>query len=321
MKHKLFGLAACGISLLSITSAHAEDLLFGSTSASSSHYGYIVAVGELINESGADLKATVVETGATMDNIRRMERGQMDLGIITTNVVQHAVAGTHEFEGKPQDLQLLWVYTVSPQNIIMRADSGAETITDLNGMRMNPGIKGSASETTTEAVFNVLGIAPEYVRGSTTDIIDSIKDNRLAGYVKAGSLGSLDSSTMDLSTATDIRVLGLTDEQAETVKAKMPDISVVDIAAGVAEGVPAYKIWSFGVGIASTSAMSNETAYAIVDAVMRDETAQANAMAAMKGVDLAQTTLDFGTVPLHPGAMKWFEDNDYEVPANLKSAQ
>ncbi|WP_417724237.1 TAXI family TRAP transporter solute-binding subunit [Salipiger sp.] len=318
MKHAIF--AALGASMLACGSAGAQDILFGSTSASSSHYGYIVAVGKLINESGADINATVVETGATMDNIRRMERGQMDLGIITTNVVQHAVAGTQEFDGKPQDLSLLWVYAPSPQNVIMRADSGVESIAALDGVRINPGIKGSATETTTEAVFDVLGIKPDWVRGSTTDIVDAIKDNRLPGYVKSGSPKALDSSTMDLATATDIRVLGLDPEQAERIREGMPDISIVDIAAGVGEGIPAYTTWSFGVGIAATSAMSEETAYRIVKAVMEDKTVQGNAMASVKGEDLAQMTLDYATVPLHPGALRWFEEQGMDVPAKLKPA-
>lgn len=307
--------ALIGASMLACGNASAEELMFGSTSASSSHYGYIVAVGKLINESGTDLNATVVETGAAMDNIRRMERGQMDLGIITTNVVQHAVSGTKKFDGRPQDLELLWVYAPAPQNVIMRADAGVDSLVALDGVRLNPGIKGSATETTTEAVFGVLGIKPEWVRGSTTDIVDAIKDNGLAGYVKSGSPSGLDSSTMDLATATPIRVLGLDDAQAGKIKAAMPDISVVEV---VAEGIPAYKTWSFGVGVAATSAMSEETAYQIVKAVMADKSAQGNALASVKGLDLARLTLDYATVPLHPGAMRWFAENGYTVPDHLK---
>jgi TRAP transporter TAXI family solute receptor len=319
MKHTFFGVLTAG--LMACGGAYAEDILFGSTSASSSHYGYIVAVGKLINESGTGLNATVVETGAAMDNIRRMERGQLDLGIITTNVVQHAVAGTHEFEGKPQDLQALWVYVLTPQNVIMRADSGIGSLEELTGVRLNPGIKGSATEATTEAVFDVLGIKPDYVRGSTTDIVDAIKDNRLPGYVKSGSPTALDSSTMDLATATNIRVLGLTPEQAEKVRAEMPDLSVIEVAAGVAEGFPAYTIWSFGVGIAAPSTMSEETAYQIVKAVMEDKTAQGNAMASVKNADFAQMTLDYSTVPLHAGAIRWFKENGYSIPDRLKPSE
>ncbi|WP_422026632.1 TAXI family TRAP transporter solute-binding subunit [Roseovarius sp.] len=320
MKH--FAFALMGATLLgSPLSAQDTDLLIGSTSASSSHYGYFVAVGQLINENAEGLRATVVETGATMDNIRRMERGQVDLGLVTTNVVQHAAAGKNDFEGKPQDLKLLWVYTGAPQNVVMRADAGVDSLAGLSDVRFNPGIKGSATEATTEAVFSTLGLTADYVRGSTTDIVGMIKDNRVAGYVKSGSGNKLDGSTMDIATSTDIAILGLTPEQADTLRAEMPDISVVDIPEGAADGIPAYTTWSFGVGVAAPASMDEDTAYKIVKAVMEDETAQANAMASLKGANLADMTLQFGTIPLHPGAAKWFAEQGIELPAKLKPAE
>ncbi len=318
MKHTiaaLFGATMLATPLV----AQDQDLLIGSTSASSSHYGYFVAVGQIINENAEGLKASVVETGATMDNIRRMARGQVDLGLVTTNAIQHAVAGTNAFDGNPQDLRLLWVYTNAPQNVIVRADAEVGSLSDLAGKRFNPGIKGGSTEATTEAVFNTLGLSADYVRGSTTDIVGAIKDNRVAGYVKSGSGQKLDGSTMDIAVSTDIAVLGLTPEQADTLRAEMPDISVVDIPAGAAEGIPAYSTWAFGVGVAAPAAMDDETAYQIVSAIMADQSAQANAMASLKGADLAQMTLDFGTVPLHPGALRWFEEQGMDVPAKLKA--
>lgn len=256
-----------------------------------------------------------------MDNIRRMERGQVDLGLATTNVAQHAVAGSNEFEGKQQDLMLLWVYTGAPQNVVMRSDAGVTDLAGLAGVRFNPGIKGSATESTTEAVFSTLGLTADYVRGSTTDVVDMIKDNRVAGYVKSGSGNKLDGSTMDIATSTDIAILGLTAAQSDKLKAEMPDISVVDIPEGAADGVPAYTTWSFGVGVAAPSSMDEETAYQIVRSVMEDTEAQANAMASLKGENLADITLQFGTIPLHPGAARWFKEQGIDLPAKLKPAE
>jgi len=298
--------------------AQDKDLLIGSTSASSSHYGYFVAVGQLVNENADGLKASVVETGATMDNIRRMARGQVDLGLVTTNTVQHAVAGKNAFDGNPQDLKLLWVYTNAPQNVVVRSDAGIEGLEGLAGVRFNPGIKGSSTEATTEAVFGTLGLSADFVRGSTTDIVGAIKDNRVAGYVKSGSGQKLDGSTMDIATSVDISVIGLSAEQADKLRSDMPDISVVDIPAGAADGIPAYTTWSFGVGVAAPSSMDDETAYRIVSAIMADDSAQANAMASLKGADLAQMTLDYGTVPLHAGAARWFQENGYTIPEKLQ---
>ncbi|MCY3982442.1 MAG: TAXI family TRAP transporter solute-binding subunit [Roseovarius sp.] len=318
MKHSLITLLGATL-LAGPVLAQDKDLLIGSTSASSSHYGYFVAVGQLINENAEGLKASVVETGATMDNIRRMSRGQVDLALVTTNAVQHAVTGKNAFDGNPQDLRLLWVYTNAPQNVVVRADANVSSLEELSDIRFNPGIKGSSTEATTEAVFDTLGLSADYVRGSTTDIVGAIKDNRVAGYVKSGSGRKLDGSTMDIATSVDISVIGLTDAQAERLSREMPDISVVDIPAGVADGIPAYSTWSFGVGVAAPASMDDETAYRIVSAIMSDDSAQANAMASLKGVDLAEMTLNYGTVALHPGALRWFEENGHNVPEKLKS--
>ncbi|WP_265519714.1 TAXI family TRAP transporter solute-binding subunit [Nitratireductor luteus] len=317
MKHAICALL--GATMLAMPAlAQDTDLLIGSTSASSSHYGYFVAVGQLINENAEGLSASVVETGATMDNIRRMARGQVDLGLVTTNTVQHAVTGTKAFDGNPQDLRLLWVYTNAPQNVVMRKDAGVDSLEGLEGVRFNPGIKGSSTEATTEAVFETLGLTADFVRGSTTDIVGAIKDNRVAGYVKSGAGQKLDGSTMDIATSVDVTVLGLTDEQVQTLRDEMPDISVVDIPEGAAEGIPAYSTWSFGVGVAAPASMDEETAYKIVSAIMADESAQTNAMASLKRADLAQMTLDYGTIPLHPGAARWFEEQGLEIPAKLQ---
>lgn len=316
---KLRACAAAGVLLLAATSAHADEkLLIGSTSASSSHYGYFVAVAKIINDNVKGIDASVVETGATLDNIRRMERGQIDFGLVTTNVAQHAAAGTNEFNGRPTDLRLLWVYTAAPQNVVVRKDAGIDALAKLEGKRFNPGIKGSATESTSEAVFKTLGIKPDYVRGSTTDVVDMIKDNRITGYVKSGAGKKLDSSTIDIATFTPISVLSLTDEQAAKLEKDMPDVAVVKIPANAEQNIPAYSTWSFGVGVAATAKLSEEAAYKIVDAVMADKTIQAAALASLKNDNLAELTTTYGTIPLHPGAARWFKEHGIDIPAKLQ---
>lgn len=320
MKH--FAYAFLGSTLLAGPLAAQEtDLLIGSVSASSSHYAYFVAVGQLINENAEGLRASVVETGGTMDNVRRMARGQVDFGTVTTNVQRHAVEGTNDFEGKAQDLTLLWVYTGAPQNVVVRADADVDSLEDLKEVRFNPGMRGSATEATTEAVFETLDLSADFVRGSTTDIVGMIKDNRVAGYVKSGAGNKLDGSTMDIATSTDISILGLTDDQAETLRSEMPDISVVDVPEGAADGLPAYTAWSFGVGVAAPSTLDEDVVYQVVKVIMEDKEAQANAMSSLKGMNLADVTLQYGTIPLHPGAARWFEEQGIELPEKLKPAE
>ena len=207
MLHRLIVLAiavlCCSISIASAQ----QKLLIGSTSSSSSQYGYFVAVSQLINSKAAGIETAVVETGATVDNLRRLQRKQIDLGLVTTNTGYQAYAGTGTFKDKPVDVRLLWVYAAAPQNVIVRKDSGVKALAELAGKKFNPGLRGSATEKTSEAVFNLLGIKIDPVRGSTSDIVDAIKDNRAIGYVKSGAGNKLDGSSLDIGTFTPISVL------------------------------------------------------------------------------------------------------------------
>lgn len=304
------------LSAVGPASADDKRLLIGSTSASSSQYGYFVALGQLINDKVPGVTASVAETGATLDNLRRMQRGQVDLGLVTTNVVQHARAGTNEFEGKVQEAPILFVYSPAPQNVVVRKDAGLKSLADLAGQRFNPGIRGSATEATAESVLKTLGIAPEIVRGSTTDVVDQVKDSRIVGYVKSGAGNRLDSSSLDINTFTPVDVLSLSDAQADTLRQEMKDITVVDIADAGA-GIAPYKTWSFALAVSARPEMEEETAYQITKAAVEDETVQSNALSSLKGVDLAALTMEYATVPLHPGAARYYREIGLDIPEQL----
>ena len=312
---------ALGLLALSLTlsagPALAQDLLIGSTSASSSHYGYFVAVSKVINEQVEGVDSSVAETGATLDNLRRLSRGQMDIGLVTTNTLYDAYNGRGDFEGRPVKSRLLWVYSLAPQNVVVRADSGVESLEQLGGKDFNPGIRGSSTEATTEQVFTELGVKPEYSRGSTTDVVNAIKDNRVIGYVKSGAGLKLDASTRDIATQTAIRVLGLDAGQAETLGKSMPQLSVVDVPANDELGLDAYRTWGFAVGASAGDTLDEEAAYRIVKAVMEDTEYQASAMASLKGEDLAEMTLRYATSPLHPATVRYLHEQGHEVPGRL----
>jgi len=318
MNRKLLAaLAACATVAFASPALAKDKLLIGSTSASSSQYGYFVALSQLINAKVPNVESSVVETGATVDNLRRIERKQIDIGLVTTNVSYHAYVGEGAFDGKKVDNRLLFVYSPAPQNVVVRADSNVKSLAELAGKRFNPGLKGSATEKTAESVFQLLGAAPDWVRGSTTDIVNSIKDNRVIGYVKSGAGDKLDGSSLDIATFTPVRVLGLSPEQKKLLADKMPDIAVVDIPAGAAEGIPAYSTWSFGLAVSVRPDLSEETAYQIAKAVFEDQTVQVGALSSLKGVDIMKLTLEQGTIPLHPGVARYMKEKGATIPAKL----
>lgn len=324
IRSKLFlrpvAIALCAAALAlshATASAQSQKLLIGTTSSSSSHYGYFVAVSQIINKQVSSVDSSVVETGATMDNLRRLDRRQVDIGLATTNVMHHANAGTGDFSGKAVSSRLLWIYSLAPQNAIVRKEAGVKSLAALEGKRFNTGLKGSATEKTTDAVFALLGIKADVLRGSTGEVVAAVKDNRAVGYVKSGAGLKLDASSREIATFTPIDILGLDKAQEAKVVAAMPELSMVQVPADAKLGIGAYTTWGFGVGAAATAELDEKTAYAIVKAICEDKDVQAAAFSDVSGVDIADMTLKFATSPLHPGAIRYFRERGLDVPARL----
>ncbi len=294
-------------------------LAMGTTQAASSHYAYFVAVAKVINTNLPDVNVTVVETGASVDNINRIKKGELDLGLTTIHIQYQAYHGLGPWTGKPiKDQYVLWVYQPAPQNFVIREDSGVKTVYDLTGKPFNPGMRGSATEKTAEAILDALGVNPKYYRGGTEDAVAAIKDKRIVGYVKSGAgLTSLDASTLDIATFTPIRLLGFTAEEINKVLAKYPYLSPITVPKGIYKEIPSYRTFAMLIGAVAKKDLPEEMVYRIVKAVWEGFDEQVAAYPSVKGVHLPSLTLETCTVPLHPGAIKYYRELRLSVPENL----
>jgi TRAP-type uncharacterized transport system substrate-binding protein len=81
----------------------------GCTATASSHYAYCVGQAKAINTMVADAEVTVVETGATVDNLKRMLKNTIDYGLITNDQVYLAHKGEGPWKETPfPDVRNLW---------------------------------------------------------------------------------------------------------------------------------------------------------------------------------------------------------------------
>ena len=329
MKRMIGVAAAAALALGTAVGAHAQEkrIALGATNAQSSHYAYFAALANLINEKTDGIQASVVETGATVDNLKRMERGQLDAGLVTTTTLYHANEGQYGFEGAPIDSKLLFAYSLAPQLVVVRRDSGIESLEDLDGREFGPGQRGSSTEATSEIVLGALGIAPEFVRGSNSELANQIKDNRIPGFIKSAVGTKFDPLTTDIATLSPLTVLPIPEDKLETVQSEVPELSIIDMPADEQQNRPEpYKTWAFMIAVSAAPELDEETAYKIVKAVIEDDGedgagTQAAAFKPLEGVDIAQLTLDNASTELHPGAIRAFEEAGYEVPDKLKGSQ
>lgn len=309
---------ALGAAMLAAAPAAAETrLAFGATNAQSAHYAYFAALAAIVSEH-PNYQASVVETGATVDNLNRMARGQLDIGLVTTSTLFHANNGVKSFDGRQIDSKLLWAYSLAPQNVIVRMDSGIESIDQLAGVQFGPGQRGSSTEDTAIKVMELFGVAPEWVRGTNGELANAIKDGRAQGFVKSAVGVKFDALTTDIATFTPVRVLPVSEARIAMIRETLPELSIVDMPGGEMENAGPYQTWGFMIAVSARPDMDEQTAYDLTKAVMEDVETQRAAFPAIGDNDLIALTLAYATTPLHPGAIRYYEEAGYAVPDRLR---
>lgn len=306
--------------------ALAQERVFlnmGATPTASGFFAYFVSAGQAI-EVGTDgrIMVNVMETGSSVDNLRRIRRGEMEIGLSTVDVAGQAALGIGTFEGEEpwSELRRLYLFSMVPNIYTVRTDANISSFEGLEGQRFNAGITGSATEAQTRDVFDILGITPEYYSATTGDAIAAIQDGQIIGYAKsAASVMAADSSFVQLNTSVPVRILGLTQEQVDAVQAVHPYYASLTVPAGVYPGQET-DILTMGTApgvVATRDSITEQDAYEIVKAIFENRQIQLDAFPPIGDTDFAQVTMEHEVVPLHAGAVRYFREIGVEVPDHL----
>ncbi|MEO0278601.1 MAG: TAXI family TRAP transporter solute-binding subunit, partial [candidate division WOR-3 bacterium] len=110
-------------------------------------YAYAVAVARVVNKANVGLRVTVVESGAALDNLRRVREGVFDLALmVDVPSAMQMYRGIEAFKGQPwEPLRFLIFRNVIHDRVYVRADSGIKSFSGIAGKRFCPGLPGSSS--------------------------------------------------------------------------------------------------------------------------------------------------------------------------------
>jgi len=287
-------------------------LLMGTTGTASSHYVYSVAIAKAVNELASKyMDITVVSTGGAVDNLERLNRGQVKLGIGTFATFYQAYHGLGKYKKSPRPkLRLLWVHSVNAMNYIVRKDSGIKALKDLNGRKFNGGMRGSATEQLVGQLLETVGIKPDFYRASLSDAVAAVKDNRITGYVKAsGGARDLDATTKEIMALTKIRILDWPEEYVKKIKEKFPFILFISFKENQIPGIPAYTtpVQVIG-GMCYADSMTEEQTYHFTKAVQEGWKYVAAAFPREKDFNMAENFVKYANFPFHAGTARYLKE-------------
>jgi TRAP transporter TAXI family solute receptor len=325
LRAAMLGAATAAIAASGAPAMAQTFLNVGSSSSASSQYTYWVSVGQSIEAgTGGAIIPTIMETGASVDNLRRMKRGEIELGLSTAEAAGQAYRGIGAFDGEPtmSDLRLLWCYAALPNIYVTRTDANIANLKDLDGKPYNVGIPGSSTEAQTRSVLGALGIEPKIVTSATADAVDQLRDGQIVGFTKAASSANVaDASFMEVSATLDVKIVGMDAQQIAAVTGKYPYYSSIEVPSGTYPGqtAPVTVLAVAACGVATTASLSDQQAYDITKAVFERKSLQEDAYPAAKAVDFSKLTVQLSTIPLHPGAIRYLTEIGVDVPDALKA--
>ncbi len=278
------------------------------------------AMAELMNKySGGIITATSVTSGASVSNARALGAKDAEFALIQNDVAYYAIAGVYMFNGSAVT-NIRGVLSLYPEyiHIIVRADSGINNLYDLAGKRVAVGAPGSGAAVEAEILLRGAGIwdklTPQYL--DYNQGAEALKLGQVDGIVICTGIGT--SAIVQLGTTTPIKLLSIPDDVAQKLMQEYKFFVSGVIPAGAYPGQPEdAKTLAVMAIVAARSDIPEDIVSKFLEVIFDhlDELKKAHARAEEISLDKALKGM---SVPLHPGAIKFYESKGMSIPKDLR---
>jgi TRAP transporter TAXI family solute receptor len=315
----LAGGVAVGVLLLgaSLGSAGAETFItIGTGGVTGVYYPTGGAICRLVNKDRADhgIRCSVESTGGSVYNINTMRSGELDMGIVQSDIQYKALKGEgEEFQaaGPFEDLRALFSVHPEPFTVVARADSGIETFDDLKGKRVNVGNPGSGQRSTMEVLMNAKGwTMADFALASelkSAEQAQALADNKIDAI--AFTVGHPSGTIQEATTTVDARLSPVTGPEVDDLVADNPYYSKAIIPGGMYRGTDS-DTETFGVRatFVTTAEVPDEVIYEVVKTVFENFEDFKKLHPAFANLTKEEMVTAALSAPLHPGAERYYKE-------------
>ena len=256
-----------------------------------------------------DINITVMASGASADNLRQLSVGDAHIALAQNDVMYYAFTGTGIWTGNDPITNLATIMTLYPETIqiIVRADSGIYSVSDLAGMRVSVGSIGSGVEANALQVLAAYGLTTNDISVHNLgfgDSADAMQDNRIDAFFVTSATPN--TSVESLYVNTNLRILGLSDGAINHLLNTYPfyDLYIVDSNSysWVQEPVNTVAVQAT---LVTTTSLDEQIVYDILTALFEGQSEIGHA----RGQEFTlQSAIQAISVNLHPGAVRFFRE-------------
>ena len=286
----------------------AEKIVLATGGTSGTYY----AVGGVLQTvlgpllSNADL--TVESTGASVANVNMITDKEAQMAILQSDVLTYAHEGSNSFDGKPEK-NALWVAGIYNETVQILAKPGINCVSDLKGKTVCVGDVGSGTEINAWQILSAAGLSKEdihAVNGSFQDGVDQLRDGKIdAAFTVAGAPTT---AIVEYAASNELNLVSLTDSELSMIQSAYPFLIRDDLPAGTYSGQNSdVTCVAVQATLVAADSLSEDTVYEFTKKMFESKDSLVKAHAKFSFLDADKAALS-GSVPLHPGALRYYKE-------------
>ncbi|MFO8047354.1 MAG: TAXI family TRAP transporter solute-binding subunit [Halomonas sp.] len=324
MKRHAFSAAAfsgalLGAAMLSAPAVAQERFITIGTGGQTGVY-YVVgqSVCRMVNRGSDDhnIRCNAPSTGGSVANVNGMKSGELDMGVVQSDVQYRAYHGEDNFEsdGPWEEMRAVFTMHGEPLTVVARADSGIEHISDFPGKRVNIGNPGSGQRNTMAVVMDAMGWDTDvFSLASQLDAAEqaaALSDNNIDAMVYV--VGHPNGSIQEATTTIDARLVPVTGPEIDEIISANPFYTRSVIPGGLYRGND-QDTETFGVAatFVSSTAVDEDVIYETVKAVFENFDRFTRLHPAFQNLNEEDMISDGLTAPLHDGAARYYRERGW----------
>lgn len=294
-----------------------DSVTVGTASQGGTYFVYGAGWAGLVQEE-TGLATSSEVTGGPVQNMALVHQGDLDFGMVTMGPAFEGWTGESELAPgvEMRNVRAMFPMYMTPFQVVTLAGSGIEGIADLEGQRLGVGPRGGTPGTYWPRFVEALGVDARISYGGAADLAGQLQDGLIDAFAFAAGLPI--SAFSQVEAQTDARMFAFTQDEQDALLEMYPSVAPFTIPAGTYQSQDADQhtvaMWNFAIANAD---MPETLVYEIMKTVLDNHDRMMdihNAAADTKPEHWDKN----GFLWFHPGALRYFEEQGYDIPEELR---